>query len=65
MQKGRAADERACEKRHFAEERLRKYLMRRRQKRGPGYTQYPTRAIYDHFGLYRLPTRLPCRTEHA
>ncbi len=50
---------------HFAEERLRKYLMRRRQKRGPGYKQYPTRAIYDHFGLYRLPTRSPCRTAHA
>lgn len=49
----------------FAEERLRKYLMRRRQKQGPGYTQYPTRVIYERFGLYRLPTRLPSRTAHA
>jgi len=50
---------------HFAEERLRKYLMRRRQKRGPGYTQYPTQAIYGQFGLHRLPTRSPIRAAHA
>lgn len=44
---------------HFAEQRLRKWLMRRRQRRGPGYSQYPTAAIYQTYGLYRLPTRRP------
>ena len=50
---------------HFAEQRLRKWLMRRRQRRGPGYTQYPTAAIYQKFGLYRLPTCLPLRRANA
>lgn len=40
---------------HFAAERLRKWLMRRRQQSGPGYRHYPTRAIYHELGLYRLP----------
>ena len=44
---------------HFAEERLRKWQMRRHQQRGPGYRQYPTQAIYGQFGLYRLPTARP------
>jgi group II intron reverse transcriptase/maturase len=44
---------------HFAEQRLRKWLMRKRQKRGPGYAHYPTAKLYRAYGLYRLPTRRP------
>lgn len=44
---------------HFAVERLRKWLMRRRQKRGMGYSQYSTARLYKEYGLYRLPTRRP------
>ena len=44
---------------HFAEQRLRKWLMRRRQRRGPGYTDYPYEKLYDTLGLYKLPTHLP------
>ncbi len=44
---------------HFAEERLRKWLMRRRQQSGPGYKHYPTQAIYGEIGLHRLPTARP------
>jgi group II intron reverse transcriptase/maturase len=43
----------------FAAGRLRKWLVRRRQKRGMGYTQYPTAKLYENYGLYRLPTRRP------
>lgn len=50
---------------HFAEQRLRKYLMRKRDRRGPGYSPYPREAIYGRFGLYRLPTHSPGRTAHA
>jgi len=50
---------------HFAEERLRKWLMRKRQRRGPGYAQYPTAAIYESYGLHRLPTRRPGAPAHA
>ena len=44
---------------HFADERLRKWLMRKHQQSGPGYKHYPTQAIYGEFGLYRLPTARP------
>jgi len=44
---------------HFAEQRLRKWLMRRRGRRGPGYKTYPTKVIYEGYGLYRLPTCRP------
>jgi RNA-directed DNA polymerase len=44
---------------HFAEERLRKWLMRRRQRRGPGYSQHPAARLYGAFGLHRLPTARP------
>jgi len=50
---------------HFAQERLRKWLMRRRQKRGMGYTQYPTARLYEECGLYRLPTRRPVVSAQA
>jgi len=50
---------------HFAEQRLRKWLTRRRQRRGPGYTHYPTKTIYEQLGLYRLPTCSPLRRANA
>jgi len=50
---------------HFAEERLRKWLTRRRQKRGMGYTQYPAARLYEEYGLYRLPTRRPVAPANA
>lgn len=50
---------------HFAEQRLRKWLMRRRQRRGPGYSHYPTKTIYEKLGLYRLPTCSPLRRANA
>ncbi len=45
----------------FAKQRLRKWLMRRRQRRGPGYSQYPTAKLYEAIGLHRLPTARPLR----
>jgi RNA-directed DNA polymerase len=50
---------------YFTEQRLRTWLMRRRQKRGMGYTQYPTAKLYEELGLYRLPTRRPVAPAHA
>lgn len=50
---------------HFAEQRLRKWLMRRGQRRGPGYSHYPTKTIYEQYGLYRLPTCSPRRRANA
>ncbi|MCE5229841.1 hypothetical protein LLG95_09625 [bacterium] len=35
-------------------QRLRKWLMRRRQRRGMGYSQYPAARLYEALGLYRL-----------
>jgi len=49
----------------FTEQRLRKWLMRRRQKRGQGYTQYPTTHLYNALGLYRVPTHRLYATPHA
>lgn len=50
---------------HFAEQRLRKWLMPREQRRGPGYTRYPTKTIYETLGLHRLPTCSPLRRANA
>lgn len=49
---------------HFVEQRLRKWLMRRRGLRGPGYKHYPTAAL-TALGLYRLPTARPGSRAHA
>ena len=46
----------------FVKQRLRKWLMRRRQRRGPGYSQYPAKKLYGQLGLYRLPEAHPQRT---
>jgi len=37
----------------------------RRQKRGMGYSHYPTKRLYEDLGLYRLPTRRPGTPAHA
>jgi hypothetical protein len=50
---------------YFAAQRLRKWLMRRRQRRGPGYSRYPTGMLYGPLGLYQLPTARPGATAHA
>jgi RNA-directed DNA polymerase len=50
---------------YYAEQRLRKWLMRRRQRRGPGYSQYPTSRLYGEMSLYRLPTARPATPAHA
>lgn len=49
----------------FATHRLRKWLMRRRQRRGQGYTEYPTEKLHKTFGLYKLPTHLPHAAPNA
>jgi group II intron reverse transcriptase/maturase len=41
--------------RRHTERRFRRWLMRRQQKRGTGYKQYPDRYLYDTLGLFRLP----------
>jgi RNA-directed DNA polymerase len=39
--------------------RVRRYLMRRRQKGGHGYGRYPDGYLYNCLGLYRLPMKAP------
>jgi RNA-directed DNA polymerase len=50
---------------HFTEQRLRKWLMRKHDRRGPGYSHYPSQVIYGPLGLYRLPTVHPARHANA
>ena len=40
----------------YTDARLRRWLIRRRGKRGTGYRQYPNEYLYETLGLYRLPT---------
>jgi hypothetical protein len=46
--------------RNYTERRLRRWLMRRRQKRGTGYRQYPDEHLYGKLGLIRLAS---CRAD--
>jgi RNA-directed DNA polymerase len=39
---------------NYTERRLRRWLMRRRQKRGTGYRQYPDEFLYGKLGLIKL-----------
>lgn len=39
----------------YTDARLRRWLIRRRGKRGTGYRQYPNEYLYETLGLYRLP----------
>jgi len=41
--------------RRYTERRLRRWLMRRQQRRGTGYKQYPDRYLYDMLGLFMPP----------
>lgn len=50
---------------HFAEQRLRKWLTRRHNRRGQGYTRYTHRLLYEQYGLYRMPTCRPGWTPNA
>jgi RNA-directed DNA polymerase len=41
--------------RRYTERRLRRWLMRRQQRRGTGYRQYPDRYLYETLGLFSVP----------
>lgn len=41
--------------RDYTERRLRRWLMRRQQKRGTGYRQYPDAYLYQRLGLFEPP----------
>ncbi|WP_044133671.1 group II intron reverse transcriptase/maturase [Verrucomicrobium spinosum] len=43
----------------YTERRLRRWLMRRRQKKGTGYRQYPDKHLYEELGLYKLQCERP------
>jgi group II intron reverse transcriptase/maturase len=43
--------------RAYAERRLRRWLMRREQRRGTGYKRYPDRYLYEELGLFPVPDR--------
>ena len=47
--------------RFFLEQRMRKYLQKRRQKKGFGYKRWPTARLYREFGLYAIPVHAPYR----
>jgi len=51
----------------YTEERLRTQLMKRHKvkDRGTGYGRFPERELYDHYGLYRVPTVAGWRPAHA
>jgi RNA-directed DNA polymerase len=50
-----------------AEERLRTHLMKRHKikDRGTGLRRFPSRDLYDRYGLYKVPTVAGWRTAHA
>jgi RNA-directed DNA polymerase len=41
--------------RNYTERRLRRWFLRRQQKRGTGYRQYPDEYLYGKLGLWHLP----------
>jgi RNA-directed DNA polymerase len=41
--------------RQYIERRLRRWLMRREQRRGTGYKRYPDRYLYEELGLFSVP----------
>jgi hypothetical protein len=43
----------------FLDERVRIYLRRKHAKKNRGYKDYPYRYLYDHLGLYKIPTTAP------
>jgi RNA-directed DNA polymerase len=53
--------------RNHAEERLRTHLMKRHKvkDRGTGFNRFPSRDLYDRYGLYKVPTVAGWHTVHA
>jgi group II intron reverse transcriptase/maturase len=49
--------------RRYTERRLRRWLMRRQQKGGTGYRQYPDPYLYDRLGLFMPPESRPAVTQ--
>ncbi|VTR93098.1 RNA-directed DNA polymerase (Reverse transcriptase) OS=mine drainage metagenome GN=B2A_12249 PE=4 SV=1: RVT_1: GIIM [Gemmata massiliana] len=47
--------------RAYIERRLRRWLMRREQRRGTGYKRYPGRYLDEELGLFRSPTNARLR----
>ena len=43
--------------RRYLERRFRKWLMRREQRGGTGYKQYPDPYLYEELGLFPIPTQ--------
>jgi len=44
---------------NYLEERGRVYLRRKHRHRSRGYKKYPNSYLYEHLGLYRIPTTAP------
>ena len=53
--------------RTFAEERLRTHLINRHKvkDRGIGRGRFPSQKLYDHYGLYKVPTTAGWKSAHA
>ena len=47
--------------RFFLEQRMRKYLQRRRHREGFGYRSWPTARLYRELGLYAMPVHASYR----
>jgi RNA-directed DNA polymerase len=50
--------------RFFLEQRMRKYLQKRRQRRGNGLIQWPASRLYRELGLYAIPVHAAYRRVH-
>jgi RNA-directed DNA polymerase len=48
--------------RRYTERRLRRWLMRRAQRRGTGYKRYPDRYLYEELGLFQVPQSRAARS---
>jgi RNA-directed DNA polymerase len=49
--------------RFFLEQRMRKYLQKRRQRRGFGMKEWPPSRLYRELGLYAIPLHAPYRRD--
>lgn len=51
----------------YAEERLRTHLMKRHKvkDRGTGFRRFPSRDLYDRYGLYKVPVVAGWKKAHA
>jgi len=47
--------------RFFLEQRMRKYLQKRRQRKGNGMMQWPASRLYKELGLYAIPVHASYR----